>query len=44
MEMTPLEAEDGLVLAVSKAAWKLKGRVLRAGLVKVAKYLKPAQA
>lgn len=44
MELTPNEAEDGRVVSVLKAAWKLKGRVLRAGRVKVAKYVQPAQA
>lgn len=44
MEVTPNEAEDGRVLAVLKAAWRLKGRVLRPGRVKVAKYVQPAQA
>ncbi len=44
MEISPLEADDGRVVAVMKAAWKLKGRVLRPGRVKVAKYVQPAQA
>jgi molecular chaperone GrpE len=44
MEVSPIEADDGLVVAVIRAAWKLKGRVLRPGRVKVAKYLKAAQA
>ncbi len=44
MEITPNPAEDGRVVAVLKAAWTLKGRVLRAGRVKVAKYVQPAQA
>lgn len=44
MEITANEAEDGRVVSVLKAAWKLKGRVLRAGRVKVAKYVHPAQA
>ena len=44
MEISPLEADDGRVVAVLKAAWKLKGRVLRPGRVKVAKYVQPAQA
>lgn len=44
MEITPNEADDGRVVSVLKAAWKLKGRVLRAGRVKVAKYVQPAQA
>ena len=44
MEVSPFEADDGRVVAVMKAAWKLKGRVLRPGRVKVAKYVQPAQA
>lgn len=44
MEVTPLEAEDGRVLAVVKACYQLKGRVVRPGQVKVAKYIKPADA
>lgn len=44
MEITPNPDEDGRVVAVLKATWKLKGRVLRAGRVKVAKYVQPAQA
>ncbi len=44
MEISPIEADDGRVVAVMKAAWKLKGRVLRPGRVKVAKYVQPAQA
>lgn len=44
MEITATEADDGRVISVLKAAWRLKGRVLRPGRVKVAKYVKPAQA
>lgn len=44
MEVTANEADDGRVLGVLKAAWRLKGRVLRPGRVKVAKYVRPAQA
>ncbi len=44
MEMTTTEAEDGRVSAVLKAAYQLKGRVIRPGQVRVAKYVKPAQA
>lgn len=44
MELTPSPAEDGRVVAMLKAAWLLKGRVLRAGKVKVAKFVEPARA
>ncbi len=44
MEITPVEADDGKILAVLKAAYQLKGRVIRPGVVKVAKYVKPANA
>lgn len=44
MELTPNPADDGRVIAMLKAAWRLKGRVLRPGRVKVAKYVQPAQA
>ncbi len=44
MEVTPVEADEGRVLAVSRAAYQLKGKVIRPGLVKVAKYVKPADA
>lgn len=44
MEITANEAEDGRVVGALKAAWRLKGRVLRPGRVKVARYVKPAQA
>lgn len=44
MEVTGVEAEDGRVVAVFKAAYQLKGRVIRPGVVKVAKYVKPASA
>lgn len=44
MEITPLEAHDGKVVKVLKVAYQLKGRVIRPGVVKVAKYVKPADA
>ncbi|MBL8922679.1 MAG: nucleotide exchange factor GrpE [Myxococcaceae bacterium] len=44
MELTPNPGDDGRVISVLKAAWRLKGRVLRPGRVKVAKYVQPAQA
>lgn len=44
IEITPHKAEDGRVLAVLKPAYQLKGRVIRAGSVKVAKYVKAAHA
>ncbi len=44
MEMTANEAEDGHVSAVLKGCYQLKGRVIRPGTVRVAKFVKPAQA
>jgi molecular chaperone GrpE len=44
MEVTTNEADDMKVLSVMKAAWRLKGRVLRPGRVKVSRYVKPAEA
>lgn len=44
MEVTPNEADDGVVLAATRACYQLKGRVIRPGQVKVAKYVKPADA
>jgi molecular chaperone GrpE len=44
MEVTPIEADDGKVVGVFKPAYLLKGRVIRAGVVKVAKYVKPVDA
>jgi molecular chaperone GrpE len=44
MEITPVEADDGKVVSVFKVAYQLKGRVIRPGVVKVAKYVKPANA
>ena len=44
MEVTAVEADDMKVVAVMKAAWRLKGRVLRPGRVKVLRYVKPAEA
>ncbi|MDX2015958.1 MAG: nucleotide exchange factor GrpE [Myxococcaceae bacterium] len=44
MEVTASEADDMKVVAVMKAAWRLKGRVLRPGRVKVLRYVKPADA
>jgi molecular chaperone GrpE len=44
MEITTHEAEDGRVVAVHRTCYALKGRVIRPGQVKVARYVKPAQA
>ncbi|MCA2980125.1 MAG: nucleotide exchange factor GrpE [Myxococcaceae bacterium] len=44
MEVCATEADDMKVVAVSKAAWRLKGRVLRPGRVKVLRFVKPAEA
>ena len=43
-ELCAAEADDGKVVAVIKAAYQLKGRVIRPGVVKVARYVKPAEA
>lgn len=42
--MTDQESQDGRVAAVVKAAYTLKGRVIRAGVVRVAKYVKHGKA
>lgn len=44
MELCATEAEDGKITAVTRAAYQLKGRVIRPGAVKVARYVKPAEA
>lgn len=44
MEMTHDEAEDQKVLAELRAGYKLGDRIIRPGRVKVAKYVRPAQA
>jgi molecular chaperone GrpE len=44
MEVTGTEADDGLVLSQVRSCYQLKGKVIRPGRVKVAKYIKPAQA
>lgn len=44
MELTANEAEDGRVSLVLKNCYQLKGRVIRPGMVRVAKFVKPAQA
>lgn len=44
MEITPNEADEGRVISVSRPCYSFKGRVIRPGLVKVAKYVKPADA
>jgi len=44
MEVTASEADDGKVTAVIRACYQLKGRVVRPGRVKVARFVKPAQA
>jgi molecular chaperone GrpE len=44
MEVTGTEADDGKVLAQVRSCYQLKGRVIRPGRVKVAKYVTPAQA
>jgi molecular chaperone GrpE len=44
LEMVFDPARDGLVLAVERACYRLGGRVIRAGRVKVARYARPAEA
>lgn len=44
MEITTNPDDDGKVTGVLKAAYQLKGRVIRAGVVRVAKYVKAAHA
>ena len=44
MELTAHPDEDGKVIAVLRAGYRLKDRVIRAARVKVARYVKPAQA
>jgi molecular chaperone GrpE len=44
MDLTADPAEDGKVLEVVKACYQLKGKVIRPGRVKVARYVKPADA
>ncbi|MDP1828501.1 MAG: nucleotide exchange factor GrpE [Archangium sp.] len=44
MELTTTPEEDGRVVLVLKAAYQLNGRVIRPGVVKVAKYVKAASA
>lgn len=44
MEISAVEADDGKIVAVMKPAYALKGRVIRPGQVKVARFVKPAQA
>ncbi len=44
MEITPVAEDDGKVVLVLKACYQLNGRVIRPGVVKVARYVKPASA
>lgn len=44
MEMTATEGEDGRVTAALRECFQLQGRVIRPGQVRVARYVKPAQA
>jgi molecular chaperone GrpE len=41
---TAVEGEDGRVLEVQRACYRLKGKVLRAGRVRVGRHVKAAQA
>jgi molecular chaperone GrpE len=42
MEMSVNESDDGLVVLEMSGCYELKGKVIRAGRVKVAKFMKPA--
>ena len=44
MEITFNPDDDGKVVKVLKACYQLNGRVIRPGVVKVAKYVKAASA
>jgi molecular chaperone GrpE len=44
MEITSEPDEDQKVVAELRAGYRLKGRIIRPARVKVAKYVKPAQA
>lgn len=44
MDITPVPEEDGKIISVLKAGYQLNGRVIRPGVVKVAKYVKAASA
>ncbi len=44
MEITGIEADDGSVVAMSHACYRYKGRIIRPGRVKVARFVKPAEA
>lgn len=44
MELTVNPDDDGKITDVIRAAYRLKGKVIRAGRVKVARFLEPAQA
>lgn len=44
MEITPNQDDDGKVVLVLKAAYQLNGRVIRPGVVKVAKFVQAASA
>ena len=44
MELTTEPDDDGKIVLVLKAAYQLNGRVIRPGVVKVARYVKPASA
>jgi molecular chaperone GrpE len=44
MEICTAEADDGKVVSVLRPAYALKGKVVRPGQVKVARFVKPAEA
>ena len=44
IEVTTEPEQDGMITQVVRAAYRLKGKVIRPGKVKVARYIEPAQA
>jgi molecular chaperone GrpE len=44
MEITDREADEGRVVTTIRGCYRMKGRVIRPGSVRVAKYVKPVQA
>jgi molecular chaperone GrpE len=44
MELTPHQAEDGRVVATIRGCYQLRGRVIRPGRVRIARFVQPARA
>lgn len=44
MEVTDDRSQDGMIADVIRPAYRMNGKVIRAGRVKVARYIEPAQA